>query len=142
VALWQEGDRPMAMIAFERALRLAEPEAYIRRFLDYGQSVVSLLQEARRRNILPDYVAFLLAAAGSTSEGSIPGAVTLIEPLSEREKEVLRLAAAGLTNREIAQSLSISAETVKKHASAIFGKLGVANRTEAAAKARGLGLLD
>jgi LuxR family maltose regulon positive regulatory protein len=66
----------------------------------------------------------------------------LIEPLSQREREVLRLMAAGLTNREIADSLSIAAETVKKHSARIFGKLGAANRTEAAAIARQLDLLD
>jgi LuxR family maltose regulon positive regulatory protein len=129
------------MIAFERAMRLAQPEGYVRRFLDYGDPVVLLLRESRRRHILPDYVSALLTAAGS-SVGGIPGSAMLIEPLSEREQVVLRLAAAGLTNREIADSLSISAETVKKHMGAIFGKLSVANRTEAAAKARGLGLLD
>lgn len=141
VALWQAVEQTEAMIGFERALRLAEPEEYVRRFLDYGDPVIHLLHEARRRHIMPEYVTTLLTAAGAAGAGSGPAA-TLIEPLSEREQEVLRLVAAGLTNREIADSLSISAETVKKHASAIFGKLSVANRTEAAARARGLGLLD
>jgi LuxR family transcriptional regulator, maltose regulon positive regulatory protein len=66
----------------------------------------------------------------------------LPEPLSLREQEVLSLIAAGLTNREIAAQLVVSPETVKKHTSAIYGKLGVRSRTEAAAKARDLDLLD
>jgi LuxR family maltose regulon positive regulatory protein len=70
------------------------------------------------------------------------GEALLPEPLTPREVEVLRHMAAGLTNEEIADTLFISSETVKKHASSIFGKLGVANRTEAAARARELGLLD
>jgi LuxR family maltose regulon positive regulatory protein len=65
----------------------------------------------------------------------------LPEPLSQRELEVLALMAAGLTNREIARRLVISPETVKKHTAAIYGKLGVKNRTEAAARARELDLL-
>jgi LuxR family maltose regulon positive regulatory protein len=142
MAHWREGDRTQAMIAFERSLRLAEPEGYVRLFIDYGHPVVQLLHEAGRRNILPDYVAQLLVAAGNGSFGAIPRGPTLAEPLSDREQDVLSLMAAGLTNREIADTLSIAAETVKKHTSSIYGKLGVANRTEAAAKARDLALLN
>jgi ATP/maltotriose-dependent transcriptional regulator MalT len=101
-----------------------------------------LLQEARSRDVIPDYVATLLAACGAG--GASPTAMhgTLPEPLSLREQEALRLLAAGLTNREIAAALAISPETVKKHTASIYGKLGVGNRTAAAARARELDLLD
>ncbi|MDQ3412316.1 MAG: LuxR C-terminal-related transcriptional regulator, partial [Chloroflexota bacterium] len=140
MAHWRAGDRTGAMISFERSLRLAEPEGYVRLFIDYGQPVIQLLHEARRRKVLPGYVTRLLAAAGDGLAGA--NQATLAEPLSDREQEVLALMAAGLTNREIAADLSIAAETVKKHTSSIFGKLGAANRTEAAAKARALDLLS
>lgn len=142
IAQWRAGDRAGAIVSFERSLRLAEPEGYVRLFIDYGQPVIQLLHEARRRNVLSDYVAKLLAAAGSNSAGAVPSKTTLTEPLSDRERDVLGLMAAGLTNREIADSLSIAAETVKKHTSRIFDKLGAANRTEAAAIARALDMLD
>jgi LuxR family maltose regulon positive regulatory protein len=92
--------------------------------------------------MLPDYVGKLLAVFGAdfalpaSLEGGLP------EPLSLREQEVLRLIAAGLTNREIADELAISPLTVKTHAGNIYGKLGVRSRTEAAARARELKLFD
>lgn len=105
-----------------------------------------LLQEARTRQVMPDYVGKLLATFGddrtSPASASASGVRALPEPLSEREQEVLRLIAAGLTNREIADRLIISPETVKKHTASIYDKLGVGNRTEAAARGRQLDLLD
>ena len=80
------------------------------------------------------------AGLTSTLAGARAGA--LPEPLSVREQEVLKLIAAGLTNREIAETLSISPETVKKHTGSIYGKLGVRGRTEAALRARSLDVLD
>jgi LuxR family maltose regulon positive regulatory protein len=147
LALWAEGDRPNALISLERALSLAEPEGYVRLFADLGLPMFRQLQEAHVRKVMPDYVARLrgafgvdlalaLALAGSANGAALP------EPLSPREVEVLRLLAAGLTNREVAAALFISPETVKKHSGGIYGKLGVSNRTEAAARARELGLLD
>jgi LuxR family maltose regulon positive regulatory protein len=142
MALWQAGERTGAMTSLEHALRLAEPEGYVRLFADLGLPMARLLQEARSRDVMPNYVARLLAACGDGLASSGSTAVALPEPLSIREQEVLNLIAAGLTNREIADALVISAETVKKHTSSIFGKLSVSNRTEAAARARDLGILS
>jgi LuxR family transcriptional regulator, maltose regulon positive regulatory protein len=141
LARWQRGERPEALMALERALRLAEPEGYVRLFADLGPPMTRLLQEARSRRLMPDYVATLLAAcgAGLAAPDSTPG--TLVEPLSRREQEVLKLIAAGLTNREIAETLFISPETVKKHTAAIYGKVGARHRAQAVARARELDLL-
>jgi LuxR family maltose regulon positive regulatory protein len=141
VAHWDRGDQAGALTALERALRLAEPEGYVRLFADLGRPVARLLQEARSRAVLPQYVETLLMACHGDS-GSISATSTALpEPLTSREQDVLERLAAGLTNREIAAQLLISAETVKKHVSNICAKLGVSNRTEAAARARELDLL-
>jgi LuxR family maltose regulon positive regulatory protein len=131
------GDMTSAMTSLERALRLAEPEGYTRLFADLGLPMARLLQEAQSRAVMPDYVSTLLQAAGA----SFAADRRLPEPLSLREREVLTLMAAGLTNREIADELVISPQTVKKHADNIYGKLGARGRTEAAALARELDLL-
>jgi LuxR family maltose regulon positive regulatory protein len=138
----RRGEHASAMAALEQALRIAEPEGYVRLFADLGLPMARLLQEARSRTVMPEYVAKLLAAFGGNHPLDAPASVALPEPLSQREQEVLKLIAAGLTNREIAETLVISAETVKKHTGAIYSKLGVSNRIEAANKARELSLLD
>ena len=140
LAYWQQRDRAGALSALERALRLAEPEGYVRLFVDLGLGLAQLLQEAESRGVRREYVGRLLAACGDDRSRALMPA--LVEPLSPREQEVLALVAAGLTNREIAEHLFISPETVKKHCTAIYGKLGVKNRTEAAARARELDLLS
>jgi LuxR family maltose regulon positive regulatory protein len=130
-----------ALVLLERALHLAEPEGYLRLFADLGLPMGRLLQSARARGVRPEYVDRLLAAFGQP-ELTKPGAAALPEPLTERELDVLRLLAAGLTNREIAEHLVVSAETVKKHCGNIYGKLSARNRTQAVARARALHLLD
>lgn len=137
-----------AMHALEQAITLAEPGGYIRIFLDEGPPMAHLLYEALSRGIAPDYVRRLLAAFPDTEPEPVASSRTLdanaglIEPLSERELEVLHLIAEGLTNREIARKLYLSLNTVKVHTRNIYGKLGVSNRTQAAAQARELGLLS
>jgi LuxR family transcriptional regulator, maltose regulon positive regulatory protein len=138
MAHWRRGDRADAMTALERALRLAEPEGYLRLFSDLGLPMARLLQEALSRAVMPDYVATLLAACGVVPDA--PDRL-LPESLTDREQEILLLLAAGLTNREMAAQLFISPETIKKHTGNIYGKLGVRSRTEAVARARELTLL-
>jgi LuxR family maltose regulon positive regulatory protein len=141
------GDEPTEAIAsLERALSLAEPGGYVRIFVDEGPPMARLLNHALRRGILPDYVGRLLGAfpvvePEKTAPSSKVPQSELIEPLSERELDVLQLIAEGLTNREIAARLFLSVNTVKVHSRNIYGKLGAHNRTEAAAKAQALGIL-
>jgi LuxR family maltose regulon positive regulatory protein len=143
VALHAQGELGEAMVSLERALALAEPEGYIRTFVEAGPRMAKLLHEAKRRGIHPEYASRLLAAFPPTSGkasgmAAVPG---LVEPLSDRELEVLRLIAGGLSNHEIAARLVLAAGTVKTHTRNIFGKLGVNSRTQAVAEARKLGIL-
>lgn len=142
LAYGRRGEQAGAMTVLEHALRLAEPEGYVRLFADFGLPMARLLQEARSRAVMPDYVVRLLAAFGGDLSMTTPAEATLPEPLTPREQEILELIAAGLTNREIATQLVVSPETVKKHTGSIYSKLGVRSRTEAAARARELDLLD
>jgi LuxR family maltose regulon positive regulatory protein len=134
-------DQDQALSTLERALSLAEPEGYVRTFVDEGEPMARLLRQALSRDIAPNYVARLLAASGEKAELTSPAMESLIEPLSERELEVLRLVAAGLSNREIAQELVIAVSTVKSHINHIYGKLGVKHRTQAVARAQAIGML-
>jgi LuxR family maltose regulon positive regulatory protein len=128
------------------ALALAEPGGFIRTFVDEGLPMAQLLSEAAARGIMPDYSGKLLAifqaeAQQSEAKSSLPTAQPLIEPLSERELNVLRLIAQGLSNHEISERLFLALSTVKGHNQKIFDKLQVQRRTEAVARARDLGLL-
>jgi LuxR family maltose regulon positive regulatory protein len=126
-----------ALAALAQALSRAEPEGFVRIFLDEGASMAELLRRAVAQDRHAPYALHLLEALGETAAAPQP----LIEPLSERELEVLRRVAAGYSNQEIAQDLVIAISTVKKHVNSIYGKLEVRNRTQAGARARELGLL-
>jgi LuxR family maltose regulon positive regulatory protein len=126
---------------------MAQPEGYVRLFLDARPSLAPLLYAAAQRGIVPDYCGQLLVPIAEEQDPSLvslpqrPATPPLIEPLSERELEVLRLVSSGLTNREIGLRLHLSPNTIKRHTLNIYEKLGVHSRTEAVAKARTLGLL-
>jgi LuxR family maltose regulon positive regulatory protein len=144
-----QGESPSALVPLERALTLAELEGYVRVFVDEGMPMAQLLSEAAAHGIMPDYTAKLLAVfeaeeQKSADESHLPPALpaqSLIEPLSQRELEVLQLIAQGLSNREISERLFLALITVKGHNRIIFRKLQVRRRTEAVARARELGLL-
>ena len=146
MACHAQGDLSAALDPLQKALALAEPQGYVRMFIDEGLPMAQLLREAAARGILPDYTGRLLAAfevkaqATEDSPAHSP-AKPLIEPLSQRELEVLQLITQGLSNREIGERLFLALDTVKGHNRRIFDKLQVQNRTEAAARARELGLL-
>ncbi len=155
LALAACGDRVGALDALTEALTLACPQGYVRVFADEGGPMRAMLaqlpaarpgrQHAADR-IDPGYLAALVRACGqpdavpprTPAVGAAPG---LAEPLTARELEVLRLLAAGRSNQRIAHDLVVALDTVKKHVTHVLGKLGAANRTEAAARARQLGLI-
>jgi LuxR family maltose regulon positive regulatory protein len=133
---------------------LARRHSYVRVFADEGAPMRDLLaelsgvrpgQQHMARRIDPGYLAALQRAcqADAVPSRKHPAAAPpgLAEPLTERELEVLRLLAAGKSNQRIARDLVVALDTVKKHVTHVLGKLGAANRTEAAARARQLGLI-
>jgi len=145
------GDTAGALDRLVEALVLADREGHVRRIVDRGEGMASLLHVARARGIAVLQASRLLAAFGEAELGREPaadlrlhlaGAQPLVDPLSDRELEVLRLIAAGHSNREIAEDLVVAVSTVKSHANHIFGKLDVGSRTQAVAKAQELGLLE
>jgi LuxR family maltose regulon positive regulatory protein len=135
------------MVTLERALTLAEPRGFYRIFVDEGPAMARLLYTALDRGMAPDYVrrllqAFPIAEPKQVDPSEPPGfEAGYIEPLTEREIQILQLIAAGLTNPEVATRLFLSLHTVKTHTRNIYGKLDVHNRTQAVAKAKGLGIL-
>jgi LuxR family maltose regulon positive regulatory protein len=139
------GQTQQALFQLTQALQLAQAHGYARLFLDEGPAMAALLQQAGARQVVPEYVRALLAQFPDTvappAVQERTGLPLLLEPLSEREREVLRLVAAGLSNQETAAQLAITAGAVKKHLSNIYGKLGVSSRTQALARARELDLL-
>ena len=138
-----------ALDALSEAVRLAEPEGYIRSFVDEGAPMEALLYRLRKRDRkhgpIPIWTRclqpFSRRACTYTREEHTK-AQALPEPLSEREMQVLQLLAHGASNQEIAQELVIAIDTVKRHVSHIFSKLGVQNRVQAVKQAQELGLLD
>ena len=152
LALAAHGDHASAAGALTEAVTLAYPHGYVRVFADEGPPMRALLaqlpagQQAPASRIDSGYLAALLRACGQADAVPPPGravaaAPGLIERLTGRELEVLRLLAAGRSNQRIAHDLVVALDTVKKHVTHILGKLGAGNRTEAVARARDLGLI-
>jgi LuxR family transcriptional regulator, maltose regulon positive regulatory protein len=155
LALQAAWDHRGALASLAEALSLARPEGFIRVFVDEGRPMAALLRSlmsARKRGRVPEVsradqqhlirVAHAFGHGGREVRSSGAHVTGLVEPLTDRELEVLRLVASGKRNREIAGELVVTVDTVKKHVSHIFEKLGAANRTEAVARARELGLVS
>ncbi len=147
LAFQAEGQEEQAMTALDEALNLAEPGGFVRIFLDEGPAMARLLRQAASRGIAPTYAVKLLAEFdGSDLEEPQSGLrhpqpQPLIEPLSEREMEVLRLLASGMSNPEIAEHLYIAVSTVRSHCKSIYAKLNVHKRWDAVHRAQELGLI-
>jgi ATP/maltotriose-dependent transcriptional regulator MalT len=151
LAFRAQGNLPNALAALERAITLAEPEGYVRIFLDEGEAMQSLLrmlvekQALNRGNPLSTYSEKLLAVF--TQPAAVPKSANLhqksnlLEPLSKRELEVLKLLRSDLSGPEIAQQLVVSLYTLRTHTNNIFKKLGVNNRRAAVRRAEELDLL-
>jgi LuxR family transcriptional regulator, maltose regulon positive regulatory protein len=147
LAYQAKGDKAKASSTLNRALALAEPEGFIRVFVDEGAAMMALLSrtvEAFRQGsssapsgVSLRYLKALLSAGSFAREDK----ASLVEPLSQRELEVLRLLARGLPNKGIARELSIAPSTVKWYVNSLFAKLEVTSRTQAMARASSLGLL-
>lgn len=134
-------DREAAMATLERATALAAPEGYVRTFVDEGAPMAVLLNAAAKERIAPHYVPALQAALRTTRPASA-GARPLVDPLSERELEVLRLLQGDLDGPDIARELFVSLNTVRTHTKNIYAKLGVNSRRAAVRRAAELALLS
>jgi LuxR family maltose regulon positive regulatory protein len=142
------GERSTALARLRRALALAEPEGFVRIFVDEGPDLAGLIREAAPGAVSPDYARRLAEAFGDEAPASSmpaapprPPTRELPEPLSDREIEVLQLIATGLSNADAGRKLFIAPSTVKKHLENIYAKLETRNRTQAIARAREAGLL-
>jgi LuxR family maltose regulon positive regulatory protein len=134
------GDLTAALAPLERAFTMTEPEGYVRIFLDEGQPMATLLQAAAKQGIATSYARRLLTAFGTAGDRT-PAKKGLIEPLSERELDVLRLLGSDLSGPEIAYELNVSLNTVRTHTKNIYSKLQVNTRRAAVRRAEELGLV-
>ena len=146
VVLHQRGDQEEAVRLLVEALALAELGGFVRLFLDEGPPMAQLLHAVSGRGILPNYTGKLLSAFETElhkyeNQPALSLDLQLVEPLSPRELEVLRLVAQGLSNQEIGERLFLALSTIKGYNRKIYRKLGVQRRTEAILRGRELGLL-
>jgi LuxR family transcriptional regulator, maltose regulon positive regulatory protein len=147
LALQARGETQPALATLGRALSLAEPTGIIRLFADEGEVMACLLAKVSAYTTASPTYLYTLQAAISSAQQAVPEAVqavprqSLIDPLSQREQEVLQLMAAGFSNQQIADRLVISLNTAKRHVKHILAKLTATNRTQAVTLARDLHLL-
>ena len=146
VAHYLHGEKNLAVQLLGETLALAEPHGFIRLFVDEGIPMDKLLAAAAADRMMPDYIEKLLATFKAeeykhTDNAHLITPQSLIDPLSQREIEILRLIAQGLSNHEISARLFLALDTIKGHNRRIYAKLQVQRRTEAVARARALGLL-
>jgi LuxR family transcriptional regulator, maltose regulon positive regulatory protein len=130
----QGGDSPAALTSLQGALRLSEPEGYVRLFVDEGAPMLALLGAVSKHEFPAGYVRRLIAAFGERADKA-PALPGLVEPLSERELDVLRLLGSDLNGPDIARELIVSLNTVRTHTKSIYAKLGVNNRRAAVRRA-------
>jgi LuxR family maltose regulon positive regulatory protein len=133
-------DQESGIRFLSEAVKRSHQESFLRIFADYGQVLAPMLTEAARRGIKPEYIGRILSTIREET-GRDDSASAIVEQLSDRELEVLRLVAAGLSNREIASKLYLSPGTVKTHVHNICCKLGVTNRTQAVVRAKNMNLI-
>jgi LuxR family maltose regulon positive regulatory protein len=143
---WQAlGDQQQAITTLLRALSIAEAFGGVGIFLDFGLPLLNMLKRAAKnypaREAFVSKILSLLVYPSPSKSIAATYTSAIIEPLTEREQDVLRLMAAGLSNPEIAQELYLSLNTIKTHTRGIYGKLGVSNRTQATIRASELGLI-
>ena len=149
LAYQMQEDIPASVSLLEQALKLAEPEGYVRMFVDEGTSMAELIREVARHGFLPGYTSRLLSAfeaerkmiGAETPLSAAPASGSLIEPLSQRELDILRLFKTELSGPEIAQELVIALSTVRTHTKSIYSKLDVNSRRGAVKRAIELGLI-
>ncbi|MEM7116743.1 MAG: LuxR C-terminal-related transcriptional regulator [Chloroflexota bacterium] len=144
----RQGEPDVALTTLERAITQAKPSGFIRTFVDLGLTMATLLYQLLERGFEPVYLGQILAAFPKTQQAAPPAPRTaqateaqLIEPLTKRELDVLLLLAKELSNKKIAQQLSISPLTVKRHTINIYQKLSVSSRHDAVHTARALGIV-
>jgi len=139
LAAADRGDGASALAALEHALTAAEPEGYVRLFVDEGRAMTSLLRAASQRGVTPGYIEELLAG-GERPSLRLAKTQGLVDPLSERELDVLRLLGSDLNGPDIARELMVSLNTLRTHTKNIYMKLGVNDRRSALRRAQELGL--
>jgi LuxR family maltose regulon positive regulatory protein len=140
LALHAQGEKDQALQRLAEALAMAEPGGFVRSFIDEGPTMAALLREAAKHPTAPAYIRQLQAAFGK-AEGITPLPQLLIEPLSERELEVLRMLGTELNGPELARELMVSLNTLRTHTKNIYNKLGVHDRRAAYRRAGELNLL-
>jgi len=142
LAFQEKKDTEHALASLGRSFSLAQPEGFVRLFLDEDEPMTRLLCQAQSRRVGSNYATDLLSTIGRSSGMTKPSLQLLVEPLTTRELEVLKFIETGDSNQEIAEKLVISSATVKRHITNIYSKLGVKSRTQSIAIGRELNLFD